>query len=142
MQNPWVFDKNVKNSWIFTIFLNQKYTLTNKLCETPKNFVKLNEFLHFCQKLMDFHYFKIYIVQNWNWIFKFNANAFPKNQNAFPKSMETHFQNPWKRISKNWKCICKIHENTFAKSTIFFWICNFSNAFPKSKVENAFFSRV
>ena len=124
---------------------------------------KSMSFWHFCQKLMVFYYFKFYIVANYKWICKINANSFSKNENAFAKLMEMHLQNlemhlqnsemhlqnSWKCIFKNWKsickihemhlqnswkCICKIHENAFAKSTIFFGICNFANAFPKSKV--------
>ena len=140
-------------AWIFAIFLNSIYTLTNRLYENAKKFVKVHaksmSFWQKCKKLLDFYYFKFNIVENGNWIFKINSNAFSKNENAFAKFMEMHFQNlemhlqnsemhlqnSWKCIFKNWKsickihemrlqnswkCICKIHENSFAKSTIFY----------------------
>ena len=117
-------------------------------------------YLHFCQKLMDFFILNFILWQIENEFSKLmqikiklnklnntkmplkitksskkiHGNAFPKSgnafaefRNAFAKFMKMHLQNPF-------KCICKIHN--------FFWICNFANAFPKSKVENAFFSRV
>ncbi len=58
-------------------------------------------YLHFCQKLMNFYYFKFYIVANLKWIFKVNPNAFSKNENAFAKS--TYFFLDFIGVSNNEK---------------------------------------
>ena len=120
---PWVFHKSVKNSCLFRLFKVQMckiYSKFNKLKQ--KQFFKMQMHL---QKL-EMHLQKL----------------------------EMHLQNSWKCICKSWKCICinwksicKIHGNAFAKSMkmhlqkpqFFYGFPKAINAFPKSKIGNAFF---
>jgi hypothetical protein len=57
--------------------------------------------------------------------------------------MEMHLQKLEMHLQNSWKCICKIHENAFAKATIFLWLSKSHKCI--FKIQNwkcIFFSRV
>ena len=126
MQNPWVFYTFVKNSWIFII-------LNFILWQIKNEFPKLMQ-MHF-QKM------KMHLQNSWKCISKI-WKCICKIQKCICKIHENAFSKIGNPFAKSMKCICKIHENAFAKSMkmhlqnpqFFFGICNFANAFPKSKV--------
>ena len=115
-------------SFLFYFFFNKIFKMTYDLFKTsksigPNQFViergdcKILTYLSI-ENSADCGELSIY-CGNWNWTLKINANAFPKNENVFANFKKMHLQNP---------------QFCFGR--------NFANAFPKSKVKNAFFSRV